>query len=55
VVELRLTPVGAGTRLRVEHRGWDEHHVPVWHVLYLTPQGRGDWYAELSYPVAARA
>jgi predicted dithiol-disulfide oxidoreductase (DUF899 family) len=23
---------------------------PVWHVLDLTPQGRGDWYAELSYP-----
>jgi predicted dithiol-disulfide oxidoreductase (DUF899 family) len=22
---------------------------PVWHVLDLTPQGRGDWYAELSY------
>ncbi|MBV9357263.1 MAG: DUF899 family protein [Chloroflexi bacterium] len=23
---------------------------PVWHILDLTPQGRGDWYAELSYP-----
>jgi predicted dithiol-disulfide oxidoreductase (DUF899 family)/uncharacterized protein YndB with AHSA1/START domain len=22
---------------------------PVWHVMDLTPQGRGDWYAELSY------
>jgi predicted dithiol-disulfide oxidoreductase (DUF899 family) len=22
---------------------------PVWHVLDLTPQGRGDWYAELQY------
>ena len=22
---------------------------PVWHMLDLTPQGRGDWYAELSY------
>jgi predicted dithiol-disulfide oxidoreductase (DUF899 family) len=22
---------------------------PVWHVLDLTPQGRGDWYASLSY------
>jgi predicted dithiol-disulfide oxidoreductase (DUF899 family) len=21
---------------------------PVWNVLDLTPQGRGDWYAELS-------
>jgi predicted dithiol-disulfide oxidoreductase (DUF899 family) len=25
---------------------------PVWHVLDLTPRGRGDWYAELSYPAA---
>ncbi len=23
---------------------------PVWNILDLTPQGRGDWYAELSYP-----
>jgi predicted dithiol-disulfide oxidoreductase (DUF899 family) len=23
---------------------------PVWNLLDLTPQGRGDWYAELSYP-----
>jgi predicted dithiol-disulfide oxidoreductase (DUF899 family) len=22
---------------------------PVWHVLDLTPQGRGDWYARLDY------
>jgi predicted dithiol-disulfide oxidoreductase (DUF899 family) len=22
---------------------------PVWHVLDLTPQGRGDWYPELAY------
>ncbi len=22
---------------------------PVWHLLDLTPQGRGDWYAELKY------
>ena len=22
----------------------------LWHMLDLTPQGRGDWYAELSYP-----
>jgi predicted dithiol-disulfide oxidoreductase (DUF899 family) len=22
---------------------------PVWHVLDLTPQGRGDWYAKLDY------
>ena len=23
---------------------------PVWHLLDLTPQGRGDWYAGLDYP-----
>jgi len=23
---------------------------PVWHVLDLTPEGRGDWYPELAYP-----
>ena len=23
---------------------------PMWHVLDLTPQGRGDWYAQLAYP-----
>jgi predicted dithiol-disulfide oxidoreductase (DUF899 family) len=23
---------------------------PVWNVLDLTPQGRGDWYAQLTYP-----
>jgi predicted dithiol-disulfide oxidoreductase (DUF899 family) len=22
---------------------------PVWHILDLTPEGRGDWYAQLSY------
>jgi predicted dithiol-disulfide oxidoreductase (DUF899 family) len=22
---------------------------PTWHVLDLTPQGRGDWYSQLSY------
>jgi predicted dithiol-disulfide oxidoreductase (DUF899 family) len=32
---------------------------PVWNVLDLTPYGRDDWYAELTYPtlstsVAAR-
>jgi predicted dithiol-disulfide oxidoreductase (DUF899 family) len=23
---------------------------PVWHILDLTPKGRGDWYAQLTYP-----
>jgi predicted dithiol-disulfide oxidoreductase (DUF899 family) len=26
---------------------------PLWHVLDLTPRGRGDWYAELDYTEAA--
>jgi predicted dithiol-disulfide oxidoreductase (DUF899 family) len=28
---------------------------PVYHVLDLTPQGRGDWYADLSYGTNVRA
>ncbi len=28
---------------------------PVYNVLDLTPQGRGDWYASLDYPVNLRA
>ncbi len=28
---------------------------PVYNVLDLTPQGRGDWYASLDYPVTVRA
>jgi predicted dithiol-disulfide oxidoreductase (DUF899 family) len=27
---------------------------PVYNVLDLTPQGRGDWYASLDYPVSVR-
>ena len=26
---------------------------PVWHVLDLTPEGRGDWYPELEYPAGS--
>lgn len=33
----------------IEQRGIDLLS-PVWNVLDLTPQGRGDWYAELTYP-----
>jgi predicted dithiol-disulfide oxidoreductase (DUF899 family) len=32
----------------VEQRGIDLLN-PLWHLLDLTPQGRGDWYASLSY------
>jgi predicted dithiol-disulfide oxidoreductase (DUF899 family) len=28
---------------------------PIWHVLDLTPQGRGAWYAELEYPMKSHA
>ena len=28
---------------------------PIWHVLDLTPQGRGDWYATLEYPMRSHA
>jgi len=27
---------------------------PIWHMLDLTPQGRGDWYAKLEYSKPAR-
>jgi predicted dithiol-disulfide oxidoreductase (DUF899 family) len=32
----------------IDQRGIDLL-APVWHVLDLTPQGRGDWYAQLDY------
>lgn len=32
----------------IDERGIDLL-TPVWHLLDLTPQGRGDWYAELNY------
>ena len=28
---------------------------PIWHVLDLTAQGRGDWYAKLEYPMRSHA
>jgi predicted dithiol-disulfide oxidoreductase (DUF899 family) len=28
---------------------------PIWNILDLTPQGRGDWYAKLEYPKQAQA
>ena len=35
----------------IEERGIDLN--PTWHVLDLTPEGRGDWNAELDYGVKA--
>jgi predicted dithiol-disulfide oxidoreductase (DUF899 family) len=34
----------AGTNRGARHRP----RQPVWHVLDLTPHGRGDWYPELA-------
>jgi predicted dithiol-disulfide oxidoreductase (DUF899 family) len=38
----------------IEQRGIDLLS-PVWNLMDLTPQGRGDWYAELAYEVPASA
>jgi predicted dithiol-disulfide oxidoreductase (DUF899 family) len=32
----------------IQERGIDLL-APIWHFLDLTPQGRGSWYASLSY------
>jgi predicted dithiol-disulfide oxidoreductase (DUF899 family) len=38
--------------IEVKERGIDLLS-PIWHVLDLTPQGRGDWYAKLDYSAKA--
>src|SRR5215471_19019568 len=38
----------------IKERGIDLLN-PIWHVLDLTPQGRGDWYAKLEYPMRSHA
>jgi len=38
----------------VKERGIDLMS-PIWHVLDLTPQGRGDWYTKLEYPMRSYA
>lgn len=37
----------------IEERGTDEF-IPIWNVLDLTPQGRGDWAASLDYGTKVR-
>lgn len=37
----------------MDTRGIDEYN-PVWNVLDLTPQGRGDWDASLEYGTEVR-
>jgi predicted dithiol-disulfide oxidoreductase (DUF899 family) len=36
----------------IRERGIDEL-TPIWNIMDLTPQGRGDFYAKLEYPTAA--
>ena len=38
----------------IEERGIDLY-TPVWHILDLTPQGRGDWIADLGYGTSVSA
>jgi predicted dithiol-disulfide oxidoreductase (DUF899 family) len=38
----------------IKQRGIDEYN-PIWNVLDLTPQGRGDWLASLEYGTKAPA
>ena len=38
----------------IQERGIDLLN-PIWHVLDLTPQGRGDWYTKLEYPKKSHA
>jgi predicted dithiol-disulfide oxidoreductase (DUF899 family) len=33
----------------IDERGLDLMS-PIWHVLDLTPRGRGEWYTGLDYP-----
>ena len=38
----------------IKERGLDLMS-PIWHILDLTPHGRGDWYAKLEYPLKSHA
>lgn len=38
----------------IKERGIDLLN-PIWHILDLTPQGRGDWYTKLEYPMKSYA
>jgi predicted dithiol-disulfide oxidoreductase (DUF899 family) len=38
----------------IKERGIDLLN-PIWHVLDLTPEGRGDWYTKLEYPMRSHA
>ena len=38
----------------IHERGIDEYN-PIWNILDLTPQGRGNWSASLDYGTTAQA
>ena len=38
----------------IKERGIDLLN-PIWHLLDLTPRGRGDWYTKLEYPMRSHA
>ena len=38
----------------IQERGIDLM-TPIWHVLDLTPRGRGNWYTKLEYPMRSHA
>jgi predicted dithiol-disulfide oxidoreductase (DUF899 family) len=38
----------------IKERGLDEIN-PIWNILDLTPNGRGDFYAKLEYPLTSHA
>jgi predicted dithiol-disulfide oxidoreductase (DUF899 family) len=38
----------------IDQRGIDEY-IPIWNILDLTPQGRGNWAASLAYGTKVRA
>jgi predicted dithiol-disulfide oxidoreductase (DUF899 family) len=43
-----------GMSPEIKERGLDLMS-PIWHLLDLTPQGRGNWYCKLEYPLKSHA
>jgi predicted dithiol-disulfide oxidoreductase (DUF899 family) len=52
-----LDPDGSPRHFYTSHPQFDDEirergidlFAPAWHILDITPQGRGDWYAGLDY------
>ena len=38
----------------IQQRGIDEYN-PIWNIMDLTPQGRGEWFASLGYGIQVKA